>query len=207
MKSMGRHRRGAIFAVAFVALAGCSATTPGTAQPTSTAAGGTSTTITATPPLKLPPRPATLSVAGIDPCALIPPAERARLEIDRPAKTDPSDPDKVVQGRLCAYSVSQWGAYSIELSDKFSAQEFINQTKKHASANTLIDIGGFPTVQSYRPDLPGGCLEMIDIADTAVLYVAATDRRDYTVKDGKLVCSNAFKAAGVALTALKAMQK
>lgn len=171
------------------------------------ATGGSSATGATKPLLTLPPRPATLSVAGIDPCALVPKDKRAELEIDQPATTDPGVTDPVILGTLCSYSVSAWGGYLFELSDKFTARNWIDRTKMRAAYNTLVDVDGYPTVRAYSPKQPASCLILVDISDSAVLYVASDDRRDYAAGDGKIVCANAIKAAGVALTALKGMQK
>lgn len=108
-------------------------------------------------------------------------------------------------GKLCSYSVAAWGVYGFDVSATYSAQKWINESV--ADANRLVEVNGFPAVLTYSSNRPGGCVAVVDISDTAVLGISVIDRRDYTARDGKVVCSNTMKAAGVALTALKGMQK
>ncbi len=206
MRREGRGWRAAGCAVAAsVVLAGCSSTTPGNPQPSTVATVGASTTAKSKPRLTLPPRPATLSVAGIDPCKLVPQDKKAELGIDRPAASDPSVTNSVMGGKFCSYSVVAWGVYGFDVSDTYSAQKWINHSV--AAANRLVEVEGYPTVLTYSSDRAGGCVAVVDISDTAVLGLSVIDRRDYTAADGKVVCANALKAARVALTALRGMQK
>ncbi|MEO6881630.1 MAG: DUF3558 domain-containing protein [Mycobacteriaceae bacterium] len=198
---------GCVVVAAVVMLAGCSSTTPGTPQPSTTSVGGTATTGTAAPPLTLPPRPATLSVAGIDPCALVPQDKKAELGIDRPATSDPKVSDSVLGGKLCSYSVVAWGVYGFVISATYSAQKWLDQTRAHPNDNRVVDVGGYPMVVTYSSDQSGGCSAVVDISGTAALGISVLDRRDFVAMDGRLVCANTIKAAEVALDALKSMQK
>ena len=180
---------------AVLVVSGCTTSLAGQPQPVSStggsSAGGSSTGAAAT---SLPPRPAELSVAGVDSCALLPPDQRASLEIDQPPNRGDGTGDPLIgRGPLCAFSVAAWGAYGVQVSSTFTVAAWIEKTRDLAQENRVTSIGGYPAVVTYAAD--------------SVLALTIRDRRDYAMHDGKVVCANAEKAAGVALTTLRALQK
>ena len=146
-------------------------------------------------------------MAGVDPCVLLPAAQRASLEIDQPPNKGDGSSDPVLAGAGCSFSVAAWGAYGVQVSSKFTVAAWIERTQNKAQDNRVTAVGGYPAVVTYTSKESGGCIVVVDIASDSVLAVTITDRRDYVVQDGKVVCANAEKAAGVALTTLQAMQK
>ena len=192
-------------------VAGCTAASAGQAQPVSSAGGASQTSSSpgssSAAATSLPPRPAELSVAGVDPCALLPESQRSSLEIDRPPLRPSIGPDPVVGGAICTFSVAAWGVYGVDVSPTFTVAAWTERTQSKAEDNRVTAIGGYPAVVTYTSKESGGCIVVVDIASDSVLAVTITDRRDDVVQDGKVVCANAEKAAGVALTTLQAMQK
>ena len=189
-------------------VSGCTTSAVGQAQPAPGQGGASSTTGSSTAAAtSLPPRLAELSVAGIDPCALLPEGQRASLEIDRPPNKGDGGGDALIGGTACTYPVTTWGVYGVVVSSTFTVTNWIEQTGGQAKDNRVTSVGGYPAVVTYSSDQSGSCFVLVDVAVDSVLYVPVTDRRDYVVQDGKVVCANAKKAAGVALTTLQALQK
>ena len=194
---------------AVLVVSGCTTSLAGQPQPVSSTGrssqGGSSSGAAAT---SLPPRPAELSVAGVDPCALLPPDQRASLEIDQPPNRGNGTGDPLI-GRtpLCSYSVAAWGAYGVQVSSTFTVAAWIEKTRNLAQENRVTSVAGYPAVVTYAARESGGCIVLVDIAADSVLALTIRDRRDYAMHDGKVVCANAEKAAGVALTTLRALQK
>ena len=146
-------------------------------------------------------------MAGIDPCVLLPAGQRASLEIDQPPVRPAGSGDPLIGGPLCSFSVAAWGAYGVQVSSTFTVAAWIEKTRNQAQDNRVTTIGGYAAVVTYTARESGGCFLLVDLAANSVLYVPVSDRRDYVVQDGKVVCANAEKAAGVALTTLQALQK
>lgn len=189
-----------------VIVSGCATSSAGQPQPVPSADGSSPVSSSAAS-TSLPPRPAELSVAGVDPCVLIPEDQRAALEMDRPPNRVDGGGDPLIGGLACTYSVTTWGVYGVDVSSTYTVSKWIEQTANQAGENRVTSIGGYPAVVTYTSGESGGCIVLVDVAADSVLYVPVTDRRDFTVQDGKVVCANAEKAATVALTTLQGLQK
>ena len=187
----------AVVGVVAVAATGCSSSQPGQAQASPPSAAATSSSAA----LSLPPRPAALSTVGVDSCTLLPEAERAALEIDRPPT--PAGPDAVVGGQGCGFSVAAWGIYGVDATADYTAAQWLQHT--NPADNTISSVGGYPAVVTYKPIDPRSCFVVVDTSDTGLLYVPIRDRRA-TATDRDDLCGRALKAAGIALATLRAKQ-
>ena len=118
---MARVRFGVVVALAAVALAGCSTTSPGQAEPTTTA----STSGSAGGNLS---RPKDLNIANVDPCALLTDAQMAQMSIVR--KAPGSGSPEGGSPSSCSYTVTAPTTFllNVSLESKRGVESWLDGT-------------------------------------------------------------------------------
>ncbi|HEY1968760.1 MAG TPA: DUF3558 domain-containing protein [Pseudonocardia sp.] len=152
----------------------------------------------------LPPRPETLSLARVDPCALLTSNQTASLGITD--STSSVDNDEGLASPQCLWS-NQLGppdnGWMIRLNLKQNATVAFRSNDPLVK---VVEVAGFPAVQTY----PGGsdgqkaCIEVIDVAPSQHMQVFYTNLLgDYPGIDHQVACQLADRVARLALANLR----
>ncbi|WP_344801049.1 DUF3558 domain-containing protein [Actinokineospora diospyrosa] len=190
-------------------VAGCTATETGT--PTTTVDGGETTAPNSSEsPTKtsvsVPPRPKTLKLDSIDPCALLTADQRAGLKIDS-FRPQTNSTEQYRGAKECAFEISAKAPYYRYYATLVTTEgvEVWLSGDRNVDAK-LISIGDFAAV---RYDLAGQganaapCTVAVDVAqDQQLLIRTSTSGKDFTQDE---VCRMSEKAADLALTTLKTL--
>ena len=167
-------------------LAGC---TGGGGQPSPQTVTHTSTT---TPATSASSRPRSISLAGLDPCSLLTPAQKTQLGLAS-ARVDTSPAKAFNNAPACSW-ITDGDGYSFELITTEGISAWTSGTRQ-GKATPSAPINGFPTL-SVTPPVPQQCYTVVDVADGQYLlaYIGADQADAATMCD--LV--HTFAAAGMA---------
>ena len=177
-------------------LAGCGEGTP--ASPSQKAPPSV---ITASP---FPPRPAELRLGGVDPCALLKPAQIVLLQVD---DGEPSQDSDSTHSAVCF-----WGNRLAAPDTSYLARLYVGQGADYAlgseTGHQIAQIDGFAAVQTAAAgeDPKTHCLLFVDVAQGQSLSVLYVNRRgDYPGISHEVACRLARDAAGLMVQNLRAM--
>ncbi|MGQ0839277.1 DUF3558 domain-containing protein [Actinokineospora sp.] len=129
---------------------------------------GSSTTASGGTPMSRPAsaRPREIKLAGQDPCALTPPSDWAKFEIEKSGRPEVSPSSKEPK---CVYT-GQLGGLGLTVNSK----EGIEVWDERARAVQIEDappILGFPTIRVDQKSPPGTCSAVVDVADGQTLDI------------------------------------
>lgn len=202
-------RKRALALVVTFAVAGCTATQAGTPTPTpgegetTAPTSGESPTKTST---SIPPRPKSLKLDSIDPCALLTADQRGGLKVDT-FRPQTNNTEQYRGAKECAFEISAQAPYYRYYATVVTTEgvEVWLAGDRNVDAD-LISVGDFAAV---RYDLAGQgasaapCTVAIDVAQGQQLQIrTTTSGKDFTQDE---VCRMSEKAAGLALTTLKTL--
>lgn len=155
----------------------------------------------------LPPRPAELRLDGVDPCALLTPAQRARFGLDGPG--DYGDNTDRFGSVGCLWLRSSAPPYGSPLIRLVTRQD-IRDERGSDQPERVIDVDGFPAVQTTGSfgDPERHCLVLVDVAPGQYLW------NEYSKTSGpleglnhELACARTRELAGYTLANLRARLK
>jgi hypothetical protein len=152
-----------------------------------------------------PPRPAELRLDGVDPCALLTPAEVARLGVDQGDRFDDAD-----QFRSLSCDWANSGGVKPEKS--WIARAIVKQGADYALGNIapvqVVKVGGFSAVQTSSPyqNAERQCILAIDVAQGEQLRVQFDNRAgDFPGINHQVACQQASNAAELMLQNLRGL--
>lgn len=183
--------------VVAVALAGCT-----TAKPDQNAAGTTPpppTTTTSVSRLDFPPRPRSVPLDAVDPCAVLTPEQRMSLSLDNP----PSAYIETSFGGAKACTMRSTTSGNVAR----LALVLVSGADVWLSDNAQVDytvgsIEGFPAITVRTPDLDDVCNVEIDVADGQFLDVMFRDGGNSTAVQQDHLCLGAQRVAEAAMASL-----
>ncbi|MEV4604094.1 DUF3558 domain-containing protein [Amycolatopsis sp. NPDC049253] len=191
----------ALSAGALLALgaAGCSSGDAGTAVPVPTAVSSASQAAKAS---QLPPRPADLSLTGVDPCDLLGQAQLDELQVNAvPRKAaDPQD------GPTCVFDADKtepFHAYHLRTVTADLQEWLTGARRKNSMTTAPFAVEGYPALTNYRAaGTPSDCEVLVGVAKGQTLAAQA-----FAVTAGAFtqqqLCDQATQAADLALQYLK----
>ncbi|MFI5607456.1 DUF3558 domain-containing protein [Amycolatopsis sp. NPDC051903] len=189
----------ALVAALALGVAGCSSADPGTAYPVETAVSSASQAAKAS---QLPPRPADLSLTGVDPCELLGQAQLDELQVNSvPRKVaDPQD------GPTCVFDADKaepFHAYHLRTVNA-DLQEWLTGTRRKNSMTTApFAVESYPALTNYRAaGTPSDCEVLVGVAKGQTLAAQA-----FAVTQGsdsqQQLCDLAGRTADLAVQYLK----
>ena len=143
----------------FVVVVGCTTTSAGEPRPQETSTG-TSDTTGSPGSGDLPSRPREIRLDDVDPCKLVPEADRSEYYIDEPGEAGADDEDNAE----CTWVGTEVGyfGYTLDVSEGI-------ETRLDGSYTVVGDIAdpirGFGVVTYALPDDEGACFAAVDVAD------------------------------------------
>jgi hypothetical protein len=191
------------FALAAVAVAGCSPTTdPGHAEATST----TSTSGSGNPQLS---RPKDLKIANVDPCSLLTDAQKTQMNITHTGPGPGSAEDGSASS--CSYTVLKPTTFSlnIALDSKLGVEDWLGG-KYEGQDLRQLSIQSYPAAQTlllsekFTDPNAGGCQTLVSTAAGQELHAGAQQGgKGLTTTQ---LCDLSKQLAGLAMTTLLAKQ-
>jgi hypothetical protein len=180
-------------------VAGCASKTPGQSSPATTP-GSSGSAAPASTGISLPPRPKTLSFAGIDPCKLLTAQQQAELNVNRVLPHKPAPP---FNEPGCSYVVdAQKPNYTFVIIPlpKMGIQDLLG--KVDPSTSKVFSAAGFPAVQS-QVDVPfQSCFADVDTGQGQMLAIqlGLDTPRGLTMDE---MCAKVQRSAELAVTTLR----
>jgi hypothetical protein len=162
-----------VVVLAVMTLAGCSSSEAGqpTAAPGTPASGSASGSFdNGAGSVRLPPRPKSIAMNGVDPCALLTAAQQAQFQV-KPGEKAELGPRQT--GATCAFNATSNAAgqgYDIATLTSPGIQTWLDPYRTdHISQ---VTIAGFPAVDITTVEQQAtGCSTAIDVADGQLLQV------------------------------------
>lgn len=199
----------AVLALGLV-VAGCSEKEPGDALPGSTTEspppatdGSEPSSTDAGPTVAIPPRPAELSLDGLQPCDLFTAAQLSELGIDRDPR--PGTSDSQLKGPTCTLAVATtepFYNYTAQLVTDLGVDTWL--TGKRNVDAWLVSVGGYPAVNFKTKGVDDQeCITTVDVADGQQLMI---DLYPLSEVDYKQLCPMSEKAAAMALQTLQTLR-
>ncbi len=147
-------------------LVGCSETAPGDPRPTSAGSSAEVTTQSSEKPAS--DRPREITLAGKDPCALIPRSDWAKFKIENLGKpgVDPASKEP-----LCGYN-GNLASFDLTLNSK-EGIEVWDESKRSIHIEGNEPVSGFPAIQFTQRAPKSACSVAVDVADGQTLDVLA----------------------------------
>jgi hypothetical protein len=150
-----------------------------------------------------PPRPRELPLDGVDPCALLTPAQRTDLGLDGGSVPYRSAVPKAI-GPACSISGSEPRAVNVGFAlVTGSGIEAITAPGAVTDELTPITVAGFPAVIA-RPGNPDGCFVDVDVAHGQLLDVIFRDGGRKPPIPQEQLCRDAVQVAEQAMRTLLA---
>jgi uncharacterized protein DUF3558 len=145
-------------------VAACSSVATGQAEPTDTTRTGSPASFS------LPPRPTTISMNGVDPCALLTAAQQARFQVKAGEKAPVAAGET---GAVCQYdwaeSTAGPGGYGVSAITSPGIEFWLDQNDNATINQTTI--AGFPAVDVQGDNQDTGCTTSVSVADGQVLEI------------------------------------
>ncbi|HEU5474040.1 MAG TPA: DUF3558 domain-containing protein [Actinophytocola sp.] len=193
------------------AVAGCTTGEIGQAVPTPSStpqtSGGTSSPAPSAR-VSVPPRPAELNLAGVDPCALITDPTLAALKLNRKRVQQAGDSQYRGMAQCTIDSTrSPFDSYALIAVTNEGVEAWL--TGKRNVQAQLSSVAGFPAVTYWLSGANGrnaaDCSTSVDVAGGQQLMVESynTGDRIYTLEQ---LCQRAERAAGMAVETLKTLR-
>jgi hypothetical protein len=184
-------------------LVGCTTEQGGVATPTENGDGAASTTTSAPPSSALPPRPADITLNGVDPCATLTPQQMDQLGL---VNANPGSSDVVDTGDVpkCNYSSNgspRFGYGVSPVTDK--GAEYWLEGSGNVDTE-VIDVSGYGAVQVTLTGTSTDCAIAVDVADGQQLFVTFTPGGDGPTPQE--MCAKAKTATEMALETLKTLR-
>jgi hypothetical protein len=147
------------------------------------------------------PRPRELPLDGVDPCALLTPAQRAELGLESSSVPYTNDVPKTA-GRACSIRGYEPRAIAVDFAlVTANGIEAITGPGEVGDELTPITVAGFPAVLA-RPDNPDACFVDVDVAEGQLLDVLLGDGgREPPIPQNHL-CRDAVQVAELAVRTL-----
>jgi hypothetical protein len=185
----------AIAVLAVLTLAACTSTESGQAA----ADGGYRAPTNNAGTIVLPPPPQNLSLAGVDPCALLTAAQLTGFAV-QPGRSIGTDP--LFKSPLCAFRFNTEAAgaeYAIDAVTSAGVNYWLSPTL--ADTVTKVSVAGFPAVTvTSKNSLATGCETAVGVATGQMLIVNdGVQPHDVTVPQS---CARTQQVAAAALTTL-----
>ncbi|MBC6448070.1 DUF3558 domain-containing protein [Actinokineospora xionganensis] len=146
-------------------LAGCSEASPGDPRPTNANSSSTATTEPSGKPTS--ERPREIKLNGQDPCSLIPQADWAKFELEKPGKPGVNPASKEP---LCGYNSGGLATFDLTLNSK-EGIEVWDEGKRSIHIEGTEAILGFPAIHFTQSSPKSACSVAVDVADGQTLDI------------------------------------
>ncbi|HET6285545.1 MAG TPA: DUF3558 domain-containing protein [Amycolatopsis sp.] len=183
-----------------LALAGCTTDTGGQAFPDEPALASATQGAKAS---ALPPRPAELSLQGVDPCALFTDPQLDQLKIN----SKPRAAAEPIDGPTCVFdsdAAQPFHGYYVRTVTADVEEWFTGKRRKNSMTTEPTAVGGFPAIENHRDGgTPGDCETLVGVArgQTLAVRAVAITAGGFTMPQ---LCEMSARAADSALQTLKA---
>ncbi|WET79419.1 DUF3558 domain-containing protein [Amycolatopsis sp. QT-25] len=183
-----------------LALAGCTTDTGGQAFPDEPALASATRGAKAS---ALPPRPAELSLQGVDPCALLTDPQLDQLKIN----SKPRAAAEPIDGPTCVFdsdAAQPFHGYYVRTVTADVEEWFTGKRRKNSMTTEPTAVGGFPAIENHRDGgTPGDCETLVGVArgQTLAVRAVAITAGGFTMPQ---LCEMSARAADSALQTLKA---
>lgn len=189
-----------------VAAGGCTSSEAGTPRASSSAGSGAPTASQPAGP-SLPPRPRSLPVDGVEPCAILTEPQRAAFGLDRPPVPSEGTTGPLKDDIGCNFrsSVQEYGTLIIP-AKSLGLREYVAQLRD-SPTRRVVTVGGFPAVQDGLASTTGpgndACFVDVDVADGQMLAVQFSQVASTKPLPMETLCAKAVEVAEAALTTLQ----
>jgi hypothetical protein len=159
-------------AVTMMALAGCTTTQAGQAQPAGRATNTYQVPTNGAGAISLPPRPGDVPLTGVDPCTLLTPAQQTTLGVTAGV---PGPPVQLLDNSpTCNYRFADHtpGAeYTVAVDTVAGIQRYLDPNL--ADIIKAVSVNGFPAldITLKPPDLLQGCTTAVSVANGQMFTV------------------------------------
>lgn len=190
------------------AVAGCTTAQAGTARAEDPAVAGPSgyqAPTNGAANVSLPPRPADVSLTGVDPCSLLTTAQRSKLGVvagikGLPAQLEDNSP-------TCNYRLADLTSgveYDVAVDTTEGVALYLNSNL--ADHVRQVSVGGFPALDITLPppDLLQGCTTAVSVADSQMFLVDLGQPRKGTTTEQS--CARTEQVADAVLTTARTLK-
>jgi Protein of unknown function (DUF3558) len=183
-----------VVGIALLVAAGCTAPAAGVPAPGSAAPST----------IALPPRPREVSTLGVDPCALLTPAQRAQLGLEQPPVFTTAKSELYNGGEEpgCSTRGNEPRAISVAVFLPTGGGVEVFTSGRLAAAVTPTAVQGFPAVRAIPDRFTDYCSVVVDVADHLALDIQFRDGGRKPPVPQDQLCAGAQEAADLAMATL-----
>ncbi len=157
--------------------------------------------ITSSTSATMPPRPGTLSLTGVDPCAIL--TESQRLDLSLDSTQTPYTDTEFDKARACTMRGSDSGTVArLALVLDMGVDVWLSDEAQVVSTPVLV--GGWPALVIRTPGLDEACDVDVDTGQDQFLDVLFRDGGNKTPIPQDTLCQGAQRVAEAAVVSLKA---